>query len=166
MLKGFVAFAFLLTSCGYHLVGQGDGSVFPQEVNTATLQSNASLTGKAIAAELNFIWQQRTSLPTLEARDSGNKEHAVVRIEQENIVFTPVGFDASGLAMQYRLQLSAILKMYQQDALIWQSGSIMVYADVFGASDPSVTEAERERLTEQLYKTWAKEALARLQSGF
>lgn len=166
MLKWFVVLTFLLTSCGYHLVGQGDGSVFPQMVNTATLQSNASLTGKSIAAELSFIWQQQALLPALEAGNSLNKEHVVVRIEQENIVFMPVGFDASGLAVQYRLQLSAMLRMYHQNALIWQSGAIMVYADVFGASDPSVTEAERERLTEQLYKMWAKEALARLKSGF
>ncbi|MDX8388591.1 MAG: hypothetical protein R8M46_08715 [Ghiorsea sp.] len=155
----------LLTSCGYHLVGQGSSTVIPDDVTSATLVPDSGKYGKSLLAELTPLWQQNKYLPALQPQRS-SLEHVTVRIEQPRNQFTPVGFDASGLAIQYRLQVSAVLKVYQEGTMIWQSGVVLVHADVFAGSDPSVIEAERERLNEQLMQEWAKDAMSRLTSGF
>jgi len=159
--------SLLLTSCGYHLVGQGDGKsrVIPDAVTTAALQSVAGKYGKVLLAELRTLWKQHDSFPTLQVSED-NEHHVILRIEGAKTRLTPVAFSAAGLAIQYRLTVSAVLNMYQGHRQIWGSGLVLVEADVFEGNDPSVTEAERERLTEQLNEAWAKKAMARLQSGF
>jgi len=157
------------SACGYHLVGQGDSSVVPDGVETAALSATTDATGKALLAEFQHVWVQHDELPSLQAAKASPK-HVNVRIEQAKNTFTPVAFDAAGLAIQYRLTISAVLNMYQENALIWSSGSVVVGANVFGdsatANNPSVVEAERETLTEQLHLRWANETMTRFKSGF
>ncbi|HID36846.1 MAG TPA: hypothetical protein EYP39_05650 [Ghiorsea sp.] len=160
----------LLTSCGYHLVGQGKSNVIPEQVVSASLTSQGAAQDKALLAELRQAWIQRKSLPVLQDKTQ-NTQHVSLRIESASEVFTPVAFNVSGLAIQYRLSVSASLKMYQNNALIWQSGLVVSSADIFGdaaalTNNPASIEAERETLLEQLRKQWAQDALARLQSGF
>jgi len=160
-----LALLLLLTSCGYHLVGQGESNVIPSDVQTAWLESGKSSKGQGLRMELEVLWQGNKHLPALD-HVKPNKTHVVVRIEQASETFTPIGFDAAGLAVQYRLSISATLRMYQASSLIWQANNILVSADVFAGDDPSVIESERARLTKQLQTSWARAALARLQSGF
>ncbi|MDQ7002807.1 MAG: hypothetical protein Q9N02_09005 [Ghiorsea sp.] len=155
----------LLSSCGYHLVGQGESTVIPHGVETAWLEADASSQGQALQLELAALWQENSRLPALHDVKP-NKAHVTVRIEQVHETFSPIGFDAAGLAVQYRLSISATLRMYQAGSLIWQASGVLVSADVFAGNDPSVIESERARLTKQLQISWAKSALARLQSGF
>ncbi len=162
--------SLLLSACGYHLVGQGKSNVIPDKVITASLSSQGSVQDKALLAELEQAWKQRRSLPTLQATNQ-RQQHVHLRIENASETFVPVAFDASGLAIQYRLSVSASLKMYQNNTLIWHSGSVSSQADIFGdasalTNNPASIEAERETLLEQLRKQWAQDALARLQSGF
>ncbi len=164
ILRILLVVSLLLPSCGYHLVGQGKATVIPEGVSSASLQASSEPEAKQLLPELIFLWKAKASLPRLE--EQATEPHVTLRIEQAETVLTPTAFDASGLAIQYRLQVSALLNMYQQNKLIWQSGILTVYADVFGGTNPTVIEAERERLTEKLRQQWAKEALARLQSGF
>jgi len=155
----------LLSSCGYHLVGQGDSSVIPDGVQSAWLETGSSAQEQALRLELAALWQENEHLPVLDDVKP-SKTHITVRLEQVREVFSPIGFDASGLAVQYRLSISATLRIYQNNSLIWQAHSILVSADVFAGDDPSVIESERARLTKQLQTSWARAALARLQSGF
>ncbi|MDQ6979849.1 MAG: hypothetical protein Q9M46_00060 [Ghiorsea sp.] len=164
-LSLYFALALILTSCGYHLVGQGESNVIPSEVQTAWLESGKSAKGQALRMELEVLWQGNKHLPSLD-HVKPNKTHVTVRIEQVSENFIPIGFDAAGLAVQYRLSISATLRMYQESSLIWQANNILVSADVFAGDDPSVIESERARLTKQLQTSWARAALARLQSGF
>ncbi len=168
MLKAWLGVALLLTSCGYHLVGQGDGSVIPKDVTSARLTTNAGEQGKILLAELQQLWTQYDSLPPLE-NDTITEETVVLRIEQVAQTFSPITFDAAGLALQYQLSVSGVLNLYQQDGLLWSSGVVSVRGQVFGeagSNNPSTIEAERETLAEQLHKQWAQDAMARLQSGF
>jgi len=160
----FIA-SLMLTSCGYHLVGHGTATVIPEGVITATLEANQNGVDRNLLAELKYQWQQKDNLPTL-ADEGMGEEHITLRIEKVKVSFTPAAFDASGLAIQYRLSIGGMLSMYQQDTLIWGSGEILESADIFEGSDPSVTEAERNKWTEQLTQEWAKDALSRLRSGF
>ena len=160
-----LTFVLLLGGCGYHLVGQGESKVIPSEVQTAWLETDASAKNKALLLELEVLWQGNKHLPALNDVKE-NKTHVTVRIEQISENFTPIGFDAAGLAVQYRLSISATLRMYQDSSLIWKADGVLVSADVFAGDDPSVIESERARLTKQLQTSWARAALARLQSGF
>ncbi len=168
-----VALGLLLGACGYHLVGQGGSVVIPDDVTSASLTTNAGKDGKVLLAELQQLWLQRNHLPPLRKSEDGpgDPHHVILRIEQAKTAFVPVAFDASGLAIQYQLRVSAVLQMYRQDTLIWSSGVVSSSADIFGdatalANNPASIEAEKETLSEQLYRKWAREALARLQSGF
>ena len=153
----------LLSSCGYHLVGQGKSVVIPQGVTSASL---SVLGDDALLLEkLSQQWQQHASLPAL-GKGSLATQHIRMRIERVSETFSPVAFAASGLAIQYRLQLQAVLHMYQEERLVWSSDAVVVNADVFGKDNPSVIEAERVRLGTVLRQQWAKEALNRLNSGF
>jgi outer membrane lipopolysaccharide assembly protein LptE/RlpB len=161
----------LLSACGYHLVGQGDASVIPEDVTSASLSTNAGQVGKILLGELQQLWLQNEHLPPLQDDKGVKAHHITMRIEQANTAFVPVAFDSAGLAIQYQLRVSAVLNMYQKDTLIWSSGAVSSSADVFGdasalANNPASIEAEKETLSEQLYQKWAQEALARLQSGF
>lgn len=158
-----------VAGCGYHLVGQGGGSAIPQGVESAALWASSDATGKALLAEFQHVWVQYPTLPMLS--EGQGEKHVVLRIEQAKNTFVPVAFDALGLAIQYRLSMSGILNMYQEQALLWSSGTVLVSANVFGdsassANNPSIVEAERETLTEQLHVRWAEQAMSRLKSGF
>jgi len=155
----------MMTSCGYHLVGHGTMTVIPEGVTTASLEAMQGGNAKNLLTELQYQWQQKTDLPAL-VKEKVGAEHVTLRIENASASFAPAAFDASGLAIQYRVRISAVLNMYQHDELIWGSGAVLESADIFEASDPSFTEAERTRLTEQLNQEWAKDALTRLRSGF
>jgi len=159
-----------LNACGYHLVGQGKSSVIPNSVTSANLTTNAGMKGKVLLSELRQRWLQNSSLPTLDEEDSG-KNHIIIRIENASETFTPVAFDSSGLAIQYRLSVLGMLNMYQENTLIWSSGIVSSSADIFGdasalANNPTSIEAEKETLVEQLREKWAQDSLARLLSGF
>ena len=154
-----------LFSCGYHLVGHGTETVIPEGVSTATLETLPGVNVRNLLEELKYLWRQKSDLPALSS-EKVNPEQVTLRIEGSKIVFTASAFDASGLAIQYRLSISAALNMYQHNSLIWSSGDVIESADIFEGADPSVTEAERERYTEQLNKEWAKDVLSRLRSGF
>jgi len=158
-------FTLLLSGCGYHLVGQGDSSVIPNGVQSAWLEAKGSAQAQTLRLELAALWQENKYLPALD-NVKPSKMHVTIRLEQVREIFSPIGFDASGLAVQYRLSISATLRMYQENSLIWQARGILVSADVFAGDDPSVIESERGRLTKQLQTSWARAALARLQSGF
>ncbi|MDX8384650.1 MAG: hypothetical protein R8M45_11255 [Ghiorsea sp.] len=172
MKLGFIlACLLLLSSCGYHLVGQGESVVIPQGVTSASL----SVVGddKPWLEELSEQWQQHADLPSLQdesvrgrVSEKAGEQHITMRVEQALETFSPIAFAASGLAIQYRFQLQAMLQMYQKEKLIWSSDAVVVSADVFGKDNPSVIEAERVRLGSVLRQQWVKEALNRLNSGF
>jgi len=152
------------------LVGQGESTVIPAGVTTASLATNVGVKGQVLLSELRQLWLQNASLPTLQEQGSG-EEHIIMRIEDASETFTPVAFNASGLAIQYRLSVLGVLNMYQDNTLVWSSGAVSSSADIFGdatalANSPTSIEAERETLTEQLRQKWAQSALARLLSGF
>lgn len=161
----YLTLSLLMTSCGYHLVGQGAATVIPSEVLTAHLSSQAGVEYQALLKQLKISWGQRKNLPVLQDTTS-LVNHITLRIEQATESFVPVTFDAAGLAIQYRLQVRAVLNMYQEHDLLWGSGAVMVSGDVFGDVNPSAIEAERAELLENLRQQWAKEAMNRLQSGF
>jgi len=157
----------LLTSCGYRLVGQGgDTGVIPAEVTTLSVQgSNAVARGLAPGLRQQLARSERYRVVYgKEAVDDA--AHALLRIDRASESFVPSSYDASGIATQYRMQLSAAVRIYRTGKLFWESGAISVAGDVFVAGGPASIESSRERIRQDLQKEWVQKVMARIRSGF
>jgi len=160
----------LLSSCGYHLVGHGDGagSAVPADVTLLGLAGNAK------PALLSSLRQRLRSDHYaivdgngVEANKTENEDNfAMLYISIAPLVFTPSTYDAAGLATQYRMVFSGSLLIERQGETIWQSGLIQRQGDVFVSAEPTSIEASRERLLRDLRKQWLSDAIGRIRSGF
>ncbi len=149
-----------LNNCGYHLAGHGRG-VVPDDVNIV------NVTGVDASAH-NFLdaWRRYVS-------DHANgfvvgKDHAdaELRLGVFSESFSPVAFDAAGIATTYRLSRSGSLGLWRKGVRIWSSGVISVQGDVYAVGGPTSIEASRTRLRHDLNRQWMSEAWMKLSSGF
>ncbi|ATX80676.1 Outer membrane lipoprotein LptE/RlpB (LPS assembly) [Mariprofundus aestuarium] len=165
LFSGVMAIALLLSGCGYHLVGHGDGEgAIPTDVKTVTLTIRSS------DAQLKAAIRQRLTsarYALIESQDViDSKAHANLRVTISPLVFTPSAYDVAGVVTQYRMVLSGSLMVERDGKNTWQSGLIKSQGDVYVAGGPTSIEASRERLLEDLRKQWIQDALGRLRSGF
>ncbi|HKI59995.1 MAG TPA: LptE family protein [Mariprofundaceae bacterium] len=161
--------ALLLTSCGYHLVGHGDGSgVIPEDVMTVSIKA----TGEAAQQMGSLLKRQmagndRYKVVAVAAADLPDElTHAEMRIEQASESFVPSAYDQSGLATQYRMTIRGNVRLFRQDQKLWESGVITKSGDVFVSGGPTGIESSRKRIREDLQKEWAYAAWGRINSGF
>ena len=165
LLSCLMAMALLLSGCGYHLVGHGDGEgAIPSDVKTVALIVRSS------DAQLNAAFKQRLTsdqYALIESQDVFDpKAHANLHVNISPLRFNPSAYDAAGVANQYRMVFSGSLKIIRGEKIIWQSGPIQRQGDVYVTGGPTSIEASRERLFEDLRKEWIQDALGRLRSGF
>jgi outer membrane lipopolysaccharide assembly protein LptE/RlpB len=165
MMRILLPVLMLLTSCGYHLVGHGDGmGVIPADVRTL------SIVGSGESQQMLAPLRQRLnseSFSLIEHGDSTDEEHhATLRLHVAPVAFNPSAYDAAGVAIQYRMVISGSLQVERMGEIIWQSGTIQRLGDVFVVGDPTSIEASRERLLRDLRKQWLQDAMGRLRSGF
>jgi len=166
LLSWLMAVALLLSGCGYHLVGHGDGEgAIPSDVKTVSLIVRSS------DSQLKSAFKQRLTsdrYALIEPQDVIDpKVHANLRATISPLVFTPSAYDVAGVATQYRMVFSGSLTIIRGDGKsIWQSGLIQRQGDVYVTGGPTSIEASRERLLEDLRKEWIQDALGRLRSGF
>jgi len=157
----------LLASCGYHLVGHGDGSaVIPEDVMTVSIAA----TGETAQQMGSLLKQQMTGsdhykvVPAADLHDE--LTHAEMRIEQVSEAFVPSAYDQSGLATQYRMTIQGNVRLFKQDEKLWESGIISKSGDVFVSGGPTGIESSRKRIREDLQKEWAYAVWGRINSGF
>jgi outer membrane lipopolysaccharide assembly protein LptE/RlpB len=165
MMRILLPVLMLLSSCGYHLVGHGDGAdVIPADVRTL------SIVGSGESQQLLVPLRQRLSSESfslIEHGDSTDEEHhATLRLHIVPVAFNPSAYDAAGVATQYNMVISGSLQVDRKGEIIWQSGPIQRQGDVYVAGDPTSIEASRERLLRDLRKQWLQDAIGRLRSGF
>ena len=165
MIRVFLPILMLLTSCGYHLVGQGGGvGVIPADVRTL------SIIGSGEAQQVLSPLRQRLSSESFSLIEHDNiadeEHHATLRLHLSPHTYNPSAYDVAGVAIQYRMVLSGSLKVDRAGKVIWQSGTIQRWGDVFVSGDPTSIEASRERLLRDLRKQWLQDAMGRLRSGF
>ncbi|MDT8375510.1 MAG: adenosylmethionine-8-amino-7-oxononanoate aminotransferase [Mariprofundaceae bacterium] len=158
-----------LASCGYHLVGHGDGTgVIPADVKTVSLQATNEV-AKTLVPELrrHFSGGGGEGYELVEADKAEDSEtHVAIRLEQASEQFVASAYDRSGVATQYRLTISGSIRVYRSSRLLWDSGMITESGDVFVTGGPSGAEASRSRLQRDLRRQWAARAWSRLSSGF
>ncbi len=164
----FIAVALLLfTSCGYHLVGHGDGSgVIPEDVLTLSVEASNE-TGRQMMVLLKRQLAGSDRYRVVAGNDVADElTHAEVRVEQALESFVPSAYDQSGLATQYRMTIQANVRLFRQDKKLWESGIVTMSDDVFVAGGPTGIESSRKRIREDLQKEWVYAVWGRINSGF
>ncbi len=150
-----------LAGCGYHLVGQGESSVLPAGASLVVRADDE--TGRNMAKALaRMLIDRGYSL----ARDTAQASTYVLHIRHVTERFLPVAYDASGLAVQYRLSLRADATLIQGENERWRSDTLHVQGDVFANGGPTEIDAQRSQVRRQLQEAWVRKCLARLLSGF
>lgn len=153
-----------LNACGYHLVGQGKGSgVIPKDASQVVVVATAN------AGKLLTVFRQKLAqsgdIPVVNMNEAMD-DAIVIRMEHVSETMTGSAFDASGLANQYRVTVSASLRVLKSGKELWKSESINTSGDVFATGGAVAIEAQKQRVSQALRDEWAQKALGRLRSGF
>jgi len=160
-----VCIGLLLSGCGYHLVGQGDGSgAIPEDVVSISMRSGDAVATRLAAGLKQQLKQGGESRFDVQRGDAETR--AEIGIESVSESFVPSAYDKSGIASQYRMNLSARVRIYRAGKVIWESGILSVSGDVFVAGGPAGIESSRERIRHDLQKEWVLAAAGRIASGF
>jgi len=154
--------ALALSACGYHLVGQGDGTgAIPVDASQIVVVGN---TGKLLTLFRQKL-KQSSDVPVVNMKEA--MDNAVqIRMEHASENMTVSAFNASGIANQYKVTVSASLRMLQSGKELWKSEVISTSGDVFATGGAVAIEAQKERVLQDLRDEWAQKALGRLRSGF
>jgi len=149
-----------LNACGYHLAGQGRG-VMPEDV------SIVNVIGTDVSAhDILPAWRRYVSDHARGFMVGEDNADAELRVGAISETFSPVSFDASGVAITYRLSRSGSISLWRKDVRVWSSGAISVQGDVYAVGGPTSIEASRTRLRRDLDRQWIREAWLKLSSGF
>jgi len=151
---------FVLNGCGYRLAGQGRGSV-PEDVSIVKVTGADASARSILPAWRNYVSDHAKGFVV--GKDHADAELRLGAISES---FNPVSYDASGVAITYRLSRSGSISLWRKDVRIWSSGTISVQGDVYAVGGPTSIEASRARLRRDLDRQWIREAWLKLASGF
>jgi len=165
--SAIVAVLLLLSSCGYHLVGHGDGGgVIPEDILTLSVEANSEV-GRQMVVLLKRQLAGGDRYKVVASKDVPDElVHAEMRIEQALESFVPSAYDQSGQATQYRMTIRANVRLFRQNAKLWESGIVSKSEDVFVIGGPTGIESSRKRIREDLQKEWVYTVWGRINSGF
>ncbi|MDX8397760.1 MAG: LPS assembly lipoprotein LptE [Mariprofundaceae bacterium] len=154
--------SLLLGSCSYHLVGQSTGhGVIPSSATQVVILGEKDKLYQALRQRL----LQSDDMPFVE-QELGADDAVEIRVEQASELMTAVSFDSSGIANQYRITLSAVVRVVQSGQELWASESLAVAGDVFASGDVIAIEAQKEKVLQDLRRQWVQKLMGRLRSGF
>ncbi|MDQ6967915.1 MAG: hypothetical protein Q9M14_04455 [Mariprofundaceae bacterium] len=166
-MRGLFAVLMLvlgLSACGYHLVGQGDSSgVISKDVTQVVLVA-ADQRGKLFSVFRKKL-ARSYDVPIVRASEA-MPDAVEIRMENMAETMTASAFDSSGIANQYRVSISGVLRVVQSGKELWVSEAISVSGDVFATGGTVAIEAQKERVLQDLRDEWVQKALGRLRSGF
>jgi len=149
-----------LVSCGYHLAGHGRG-VMPEDVGIVNVTGTDTSSRRTLSA-----WRQYVSNHANGFVVSADNADAELRMGAFSESFNAVSFDASGVAITYRLSRSGSISLWRKGVRIWSSGAISVQGDVYAVGGPTSIEASKARVRRDLNQQWMREAWLKLASGF
>jgi len=159
--------ALALSACGYHLVGQGGHSgVIPEDATQLVVVTRAKT--EALAKVFRAKLAQSGELPVVALNNVTHEDEHSIEIRLENVAETmrASAFDTSGIANQYRVTISASLRVLQSGKELWESEVMTVSGDVFVSGGAVAIEAHKQRVSKALRDEWVQKALGRLRSGF
>ncbi|MDQ6973541.1 MAG: hypothetical protein Q9M10_01545 [Mariprofundaceae bacterium] len=160
------ACVFILSACGYHLVGQGGTSdAVPQDAVALRVHMVASEHQPLLSVVEKSVLQ-RMALPLLKQTDDSTDKVLNIYIEDANENMVATSFDRAGVANQYRLTISGKMRVLYKNQERWQSPFIAVQGDVFATGDALAIEAQRESVAKSLREEWVQRVLQRMYSEF
>ncbi len=146
--------------CGYHLAGRGRG-VMPEDVQIVKVTGVKGSSRGLLPVFRRYVTDHAKGFTV------GEKgADAELRMSAISESFAPVTFDASGIAVSYRLSRSGSISLWRKNVRIWGSGSISVQGVVYAVGGPTSIEASKDRLRRDLDRQWIREAWMSLSSGF
>jgi len=158
----------LFVSCGYHLAGHGDAGLIPAHTKQMVVVATGGDQAKLLPELKQALWRglNLELVNRNDVRKEANNDTIEVRVEQSRESFVSSSFDASGIANQYRLTLSGMVRVLQSGKEIWASELLSKASDVFASGDAVAIEAQKARVAESLRQAWAQKIIGRLRSGF
>ncbi len=155
----------LLSACGYHLAGQGDK--LPEATPTVVVQADNALGTRSLFAILQQLGNDSTHRFVTDDKSKDDSRSQLVVHQMRESLLTQ-GFDANGIANQYRLELHGelLLRSSKENDPTWRSGDIAVHGEVYASGGPAAIEANRNQVRQQLITHWVARAIRRLRSGF
>ncbi len=149
----------ILGACGYHLAGRGRGAV-PEDVHIVRV-TGAKTSHGLLSAFRRYVSNHADGFTV------GKKgASAELRMGTISESFAPVTFNASGVAVSYRLSRSGSISLWRKDVRLWDSGPISAQGVVYAVGGPSSIEASKNRLRRDLDRQWIRKAWMSLSSGF
>lgn len=149
----------MLGSCGYHLVGHGEGTgAIPADVHSVMLIGSA--------ASRPYLPLMRDRLERGGYRVGMRQGEVTLRLSHQAEQFVPSAYDRSGVATQYRLTVSGSATLERGGKAIWRSGHVTVQDDVYVTAGLASIEASHRQLADDLHKEWVRRIWSRLRSGF
>jgi len=159
-IAAVLCLTLVLGACGYHLAGQGRGTV-PEDVGIVNVTGTDPSARSILSAWRRYVSDHAKGFVV--GTDHADAELRLGAISES---FNPVSFDASGVAIAYRLSRSGSISLWRKNVRIWSSGAISVQGDVYAVGGPTSIEASRTRLRRDLDRQWIREAWLKLSSGF
>lgn len=150
-----------LSSCGYHLADQSGGAI-PEDVHSLAITAVDAAAKPMVQVIHRYLIGKEKEYDIVQISGAD----AELRLERFSETFSPVGFDAAGVAIAYKSFLIGELSLWREGKRLWSSGMIQVQGDVFAEGGPASIDASRERARDDLRRHWAREAWQRLSSGF
>lgn len=157
-----LAFTMLISSCGYHLVGQGDGAGVIEQGGEVIILPAAGLSASWYA-ELQRQLGRDYQLVDVNQKDAGAYR---VKLSGASEQLNPVAYDASGIAVQYQLVLSASMQVIRGSEIVWESSAVAVAGDIYASGGPVEIASQREKVAAELYREWTRKMLTHMRSGF
>ncbi len=150
-----------LSSCGYHLADQSGGAI-PEDVHSLAIIAVGEAAKPMVQVMHRYLIGKEKQYDVVQIAGAD----AELRLGRFAESFSPVGFDAAGIAIAYNSFLSGELSLWRAGKRLWSSGMIQVQGDVFAEGGPASIDASRERARDDLRRQWVREAWQRLSSGF
>ncbi|HUF18559.1 MAG TPA: LptE family protein [Thermoanaerobaculia bacterium] len=164
-----LCFTFMLSGCGYSLVGRGNflppsirSILVPTFVNRTTRVEVEQQITQAVAAELVFRGR-------LQLVSSLSDADAILRGEVQSFGITPVAFNEQGRATQYQVSITAQIELLDHrndDAVIWKNNQYR-FLETYPI-DVSATDAfdQETRAIDDIARRFAERLVTNLLEGF
>jgi len=157
-----LSLCLLLSACGYHLMGMGQG-VVPADVQVVRVIGAGG--DERFSENLLAFMRDNASYKVIGGASELDAD-AELHVSQLSESLATITYDASGIATVDRMTLTGEMSLWRDNARIWHSGAISAYEDVDVAGGPTAIESAKTRIRSDLETQWMRQAWLKLSSGF
>ncbi|MDQ6966181.1 MAG: hypothetical protein Q9M23_04570, partial [Mariprofundaceae bacterium] len=152
ILSLFLLPCLLLSACGYHLMGMGQG-VVPTDVQVVRVIGAG---GDERFSENLLAFMRDNANYKVIGGASEQEADAELHVSRLSESLATITYDASGIATVDRMSLTGEMSLWQENARIWHSGTISAYEDVDVAGGPTAIESAKTRIRSDLETQWMR----------